>query len=1228
MSKQFFKPFKKSTRSDLNIDLSEFYLMGEDQVVSVLLGICQSSEEQKTEAGELASSLVTKIRSNSDRTPVIDAFLQEYGLSTEEGIILMRLAESLIRTPDKSNAFSLIRDKIEPGNWFSHRGDSPSKIVDLATLGLGITKGWIKTTGGKRARNLAARIGDRALYSAIFRVMQMMGDHYVLGKNIHAAIRKSLKNSGPQDAYSFDMLGEAAYTQTDADRYFEAYRSALLAIADNQGQQGFGSGQAGLSVKLSALHPRYEFVQKEKCVPELVSRLAELAVIAKNNDLNITIDAEEAERLEVSLLVLKNLCETPELQNWNGLGFVVQAYQRRAIPLIQHLIRLYEKRPNILNIRLVKGAYWDTEIKRAQEMGLESYPVFTRKENTDLSYLACAKILLDTPGAIFPRFATHNAHTAASIIQMAGTSRNYEFQRLHGMGKELHEELKSVSEVSSRVYAPVGEHEDLLPYLVRRLLENGANSSFVNQLTAEDISISEIIADPINKVTTNSRAAHPNIHDPRDHFNGERLAARGIDPTQASVGAHLSRLIGKFEPVQAHSLIAGEKPSQSIGRFQVRCPYDTREIAGNWKATNIASIDVAVSLARSSEWITQFSPDQRRNVINKIGYLIGKNYDRLLTLCVKEAGKTWPDAIAEVREAIDFCFYYANQVEDRDSLGVVACISPWNFPLAIFLGQIIGALAGGNSVICKPAAQTPLIAYEAIQLLYQAGVPDSAVHLVLGDGRELGNHLSAHPDINGICFTGSTATAKKIAGQLVKTERAHIPLIAETGGLNAMIVDSTALLEQVVADVIASAFQSAGQRCSACRVVCVQDDVADAFMTMLAGAMKELQLSNPEYLSTDVGPVIDISARTMLENYIAASKTKYRTIHEILHNENTKNGVFIGPIAFEIPGIKVLEKEIFGPVLHVMKFNEKNLETLIRDINSLGYGLTMGLHTRIDNRVDQISCLARVGNLYVNRNQIGAVVGVQPFGGEGLSGTGPKAGGPHYVRRLSKPKGTSSEEAIHSDGTLRHKTLDKLLDLGAMRAASNRWFCQLDKDKLQDLVEICVDHFGVIDTAYLSKMIFFKDRQIILPGPTGESNNLKLNPRGIILCDGGAPLESLCQHLLKSLATGNAVILLSPDPEHQRTLDKLIVRLTAVTGQRNLIYLVNGIPFNPENILHLGAVLTTRERINIWAKWALSMDGQLVPILTSDDEIERFFIERTLTVNTTAAGGNATLLAM
>lgn len=1209
-------------------NLSEAYLMPEEHVLKTLMQILQNTDTVRASSHKLASELVTNIRSGSGKTPLIDAFLQEYGLSTEEGIILMRLAESLIRTPDKISAYALIRDKIEPGDWASHKGDGASKLIDLATFGLGITKTWINTTGGKRAKNLAARIGDRALYSAIFRVMQLMGDHYVLGKNIQAAIKKSLQNAEVQDAYSFDMLGEAAYTQRDADRYFESYRTALLTIADNQGPQGFVSGQAGLSVKLSALHPRYEYIQREKCIPDLVSKLTELASLAKTHNLNITIDAEEAERLEVSLLVLEKLANVPELQGWNGLGFVVQAYQRRAIPLLQHLITLYKDRPNNLNIRLVKGAYWDSEIKRAQELGLESYPVFTRKENTDVSYLACAKILLNAPEAIFPRFATHNAHTAASIIKMAGDNTQYEFQRLHGMGKELHEELKAISSVATRIYAPVGEHEDLLPYLVRRLLENGANSSFVNQLTSEDISVSEIVVDPIETAGRNAQASHPNIHDPRDHFGGSRLAAKGLDFTQASVGEHFSKLIGEYRPFKAHSLIAGKKPRKSLGTHHIHCPHDNQQLAGSWEAINTDSVDVAISIAQTSKWVTDYTPEQRRDVINTIGNLLEQNYDKFLTLCIKEAGKTWPDAVAEVREAIDFCFYYANRAEERDPLGVVACISPWNFPLAIFLGQVVGALAAGNAVICKPAVQTPLIAFEAIKLLYKAGVPKTAVHLILGDGRQIGNHLSAHPKINGICFTGSTATAKKIAHQLVKTKRAHIPLIAETGGLNAMIVDSTALLEQVVSDVVASAFQSAGQRCSACRIVCVQEDVADDFLMMLAGAMKELNLANPEYLATDIGSVIDKAAQVMLKDYIRVSKSTYQTIYEVASNTNKQSGTFIRPIAFEIPDIKVLEEEIFGPVLHVVRFGNTELETLIKDINSLGYGLTMGLHTRIDDRVQQVSSLACVGNLYINRNQIGAVVGVQPFGGERLSGTGPKAGGPNYVKRLSKPKNTPQIEIIHSKEPLLHKSMDATLDLMAIEASSMAWSDVLDKDKIENLINISRKLYDGIDSAFLKKLEAFPSKHNILPGPTGESNTLKLHPRGIILCDGDVEKKTLCQQLVIALGTGNAVILLSPRPEYRDALDSFIADLGVETGQNNLIHILDSVPFTPKNILQLGAILTIPERITRWADWGLSMDGHLIPVLTAEDDLERFFIERTLTVNTTAAGGNATLLAM
>ena len=1208
--------------------LSKNYLIGEDSKIQELLSVLNWSKSNHDNSNALARDLVEGLRGQSQKSQLIDTFLQEYGLSTEEGIILMRLAESLIRTPDKTSAFSLIRDKIEPGNWSSHIGESPSAIVDIATLGLGLTKGWIRATGGKRAKNLAAKLGDHALYLAIFRVMQMMGDHYVLGKNIDDAIKTSLKQAGPQDGYSFDMLGEAAHTYEDAERYFAAYRSALIAISKKQGSRGFKSGQAGLSVKLSAIHPRYEFTQRDKCVPALLSKLEELACLAKEQNINITIDAEEAERLELSLIVLEKLSALETLKDWGGLGFVVQAYQRRALPVLRHLIESYKSKPHPLNIRLVKGAYWDTEIKRAQEMGLESYPVFTRKENTDLSYLACAKTLLGAKGTIFPRFATHNAHTAATIITLAGDNKAYEFQRLHGMGKDLHDALKSVSGVSSRVYAPVGRHEDLLPYLVRRLLENGANSSFVNQLSSDETSIEEIIADPIHTVTTNKAAAHPNIHAPRDHFSGTRLAAKGVDFAQAKEEARLQKLYDSYKDIQAKSLIGGKPAKISLGTTPVASPANTNLQVGAWEATDISAIDKAISIAKSSKWAADFTPNERSKIINNIGHLLERDYDKFLTICVQEAGKTWPDAIAEVREAIDFCHYYAEKIEDRDPLGVVACISPWNFPLAIFLGQVVGALAAGNTVICKPAAQTPLIAYEAIKLLFEAGVPKTAVHLVLGDGAKLGNHLSAHKDIDGICFTGSTATALKIAGQLVKTQRAHIPLIAETGGLNAMVVDSTALLEQVTADVIASAFQSAGQRCSACRIVCVQEDIADDFIEMLAGAMKELNLAAPHHLSADVGPVIDGEAHEMLKTYIDTSKAKYKTIYEVPQNDHTTNGHFIGPIAFEIPDVKCLEKETFGPVLHIVRFKENALNALINDINGLGYGLTMGLHTRIDDRITLFSNRARVGNLYVNRNQIGAVVGVQPFGGEGLSGTGPKAGGPRYLRRLSKPKGTA-KHINKPYNTISVKTSNDIgLSFDAMRRASNRWIKALSDNKLNQIIKAFEDKFDMVCSTSLSDIYKQQIFETPLPGPTGESNSLSLHPRGVILVDVNADTDLACTHVLKALATGNAALIYNTNSETASIWQNFAKAVCDITGETELVKTTHDIPFTPDNILDLGGVITTPERINAWADWALSMGKQLVPILTTEDETERFFIERTLTVNTTAAGGNATLLAL
>ncbi len=1211
---------------EIGLALGQNYLTPEGRKTSELARLLDWTTDQAQSTSKRAEYLVTKIRNNHSATKLIDAFLQEYGLSTDEGVVLMRLAESLIRTPDKATAFALIRDKIDTGDWASHAGDSTSPLVDLATFGLGLTKSWIRISGGKTASHLAAKLGDHTLYLAIFRVMQMMGDHYVLGKDIGSAITRALKEAGPQDCYSFDMLGEAAHTHQDAERYFEAYQLALESIAKKQGKSGFRAGQAGLSVKLSALHPRYEFAQQDRCVPALIEKLTQLGVFAKTHGLNITIDAEEAERLEISLMVLSGLTRVEALQGWNGFGFVVQAYQRRALPLIDYLIDLFRDQNSILNIRLVKGAYWDSEIKRAQEMGLESYPVFTRKENTDLSYLTCAKKLLAAPDAVYPCFATHNAHTAAAILTLAGENQNFEFQRLHGMGRDLHEELKSLSTQASRVYAPVGKHEDLLPYLVRRLLENGANSSFVNQLTSDEVSLEEIITDPIATVDANTEAAHPNIHAPQDHFAGDRLAAKGIDLTQSVTADHIQRIYSKYKPIKAHALIGGKKPKTSLGTHPVYSPARHTETVGQYLACDIKAVDDAIIAAQNSSW-TQYSPEQRKAAIIKLGDLLTEQYDHFLALCVKEAGKSWADAVAEVREAIDFCYYYAGQIEDRDALGVVACISPWNFPLAIFLGQVIGALAGGNRVICKPAEQTPLIAFEAIKLLFKAGIPKDAVHLVLGDGRVLGTHLSAHPDIDGICFTGSTATAKKILEQLVNTKRASIPLIAETGGINAMVVDSTALLEQVVTDVISSAFQSAGQRCSACRIVCVQDEIADDFIDMLSGAMDALNISHPENLSTDVGPVIDHAALNMLQAYITEAKSNFKTFHEAPLGADVKTGHFIAPIAFEIPNLSVMKREIFGPVLHVYRFKSEAFETVVNDINSLGYGLTMGLHTRIDSRVAQVSDMAKIGNLYVNRNQIGAVVGVQPFGGEGLSGTGPKAGGPNYVKRLSKPKGRLIKPAVPSAEDLSASKPDNAIDLVEFSKHAKAWAENIDMRSVEQLINMFARNFYEIETHLLSDIRNVPQEEIILPGPTGETNHLKRCARGMIYCDGTLADSALCKAVLYALSSGNIIFLSLPDTGRSERWLGFAKALNGEIGYR-LIWITMGNPFDVQNISELGAIITAPENINAWTKWVLLQGAQIVPVLTEYDERERYYIERTVTINTTAAGGNATLLAM
>ncbi|MCR9195875.1 MAG: bifunctional proline dehydrogenase/L-glutamate gamma-semialdehyde dehydrogenase PutA, partial [Hyphomonas sp.] len=1114
--------------------LTAAYLTGETELAKQLAQAASLTDADREIVHQHASAIAVKLRESVRRPSIIDAFLQEYSLSSEEGILLMRLAESLIRTPDTATATRLLRDKLLAGRWGDHLG-ARHVLVKLGTAGLAFAKTWIQATGGVDATHLLARLGDRVMLNAVRQAVGLLGRHFVLGTSMSEAAKRANGPGLQGSTLSYDMLGEAALTRADAARYFEDYKQALQYLADSTPQGTPLHDAPALSVKLSALHPRYEYAQRETCVPALTARLLDLCVLAKRANLGLTIDAEEADRLEVSLLVFENLLAAPETSGWDGLGLAVQAYQRRALPVIDWIYEAAKTHDQKITVRLVKGAYWDSEIKRSQELGLESYPVFTRKEHTDISYLACARKLLAYDDRIYPQFATHNAHSAAAIAHMAGDQRGMEFQRLYGMSDGLHQLLTDDLGFRIRTYAPVGRHKDLLPYLVRRLLENGANNSFVNQLLDNSVSDEDLIEDPITIASAHAYTPHPKIHAPRDHFDGRRLAASGLDLSQSDIAARFEAapLPANLETSGIINGAASNGPVRAI-----YAPSNPAHLVGIVREANEAEIETALTASLKSAWPDQ-SPAIRAAALRRAARLLERDKARLMALCVAEAGKTWMDADAEIREAVDFLEYYANQAERPDiaalqPLGPVACISPWNFPLAIFLGQVSAALAVGNCVLAKPAEQTPLIAFEAVRLLHEAGVPHDALHLLIGDGR-VGAAVIARREINGVCFTGSTQTAKRIASTLAETGRGAIPLIAETGGLNAMIVDSTALLEQAVKDVVESAFQSAGQRCSACRIVCVQEDIADAFNTMLAGAVADLTVGNPSNLRSDLGPVIDLDAKARIDGHVDAMRQRFPVVAEG-KSEQPLDGTFINPIAFELQEIADLKEEIFGPVLHIVRYKAKDFDRMIGDINALGFGLTMGLHTRMDSRIENVAARAQVGNLYVNRNQIGAVVGVQPFGGRGLSGTGPKAGGPNYLPRLCQRPATSE--------------------------------------------------FGPT----------VSDQQ--LPGPTGEDNRLTYHPRGRLLCLGGDAPDTLKLQIERVEGTGNIPVTLE-----NHVLDEFIIY-----GD------FDGVVVDDELAGLVSELLTKR-------------DGAILPILSAKDPDTRFWVEKVVTVNTTAAGGNASLLA-
>lgn len=1181
-------------QSVLRAAITSAYRRPETECVPVLIDLARTSQSQEVHA--LASRLVLALRGKG-KGGGVEGLIQEFSLSSQEGVALMCLAEALLRIPDRATRDALIRDKISHGDWRSHMGESPSLFVNAATWGLMLTGKLVSVNSeqslSKALTRLIGKGGEPLIRKGVNMAMRMMGEQFVTGQTISAAIANSRKLEDKGFRYSYDMLGEAATTADDAQRYYVSYEQAIHAIGKAAQGRGIYEGP-GISVKLSALHPRYSRAQRERVMAELLPRIRALARLARSYDIGLNIDAEEADRLEVSLDLLEALCFDPELAGWNGIGFVIQAYQKRAPFVIDYVIDLAQRSSHRLMVRLVKGAYWDTEIKRAQIDGLEGYPVYTRKIYTDVSYLACARKLLAAPQAVYPQFATHNAHTLSAIYHMAGQNYypgQYEFQCLHGMGEPLYDQVTGPVAQGKlnrpcRIYAPVGTHETLLAYLVRRLLENGANTSFVNQIGDNAITVDTLIADPVQSALRIHPlgAPHDKILLPRQMYlqEGGRLNSAGLDlSNEHRLGSLSAALLNSAGHAwRAAPLVGEDGPAWDDARAQPVCnPADHRDVVGHVMQANPDDVQRALAAAVHAAPIWQATPvAERAQCLLRAAQMLEDEMQPLLGLIIREAGKSFANAIAEVREAVDFLRYYAMQIEQSFSndthrpLGPVLCISPWNFPLAIFTGQVAAALAAGNPVLAKPAEQTSLTAAAAVSLFRRAGVPAGAIQLLPGQGETIGAALVASPIVRGVMFTGSTDVAHSISRTLAQRldDTGHpIPLIAETGGQNAMVVDSSALAEQVVFDVLTSAFDSAGQRCSALRVLCVQEDCADHVLTMLRGAMQELQVGRTDLLSVDVGPVIDPAAQATILAHVRAFQDAGHRVDQLALDARCQHGSFVPPAIIEITDVAALEREVFGPVLHVVRYQREHLNTLIDTINATGYGLTFGVHTRLDETVAHVTGRIHAGNIYVNRNIVGAVVGVQPFGGEGLSGTGPKAGGPLYLLRLL-----------------------------AQRPAGLPAWCDPDQ----------------------------AGTSLVLNGPTGESNTYHVKPRGTVLCVAASALGAHIQ-FDACRRTGNRMALLDTDvaraflaacaPEEGKAI-RLVPSADIAQGDYQAV-LFEG---DSDALRSLNQAVAQR-------------NGPIVSVqgLSSDElaagqayRLERLLREVAVSVNTAAAGGNASLM--
>ena len=1203
---QPFLEFAQSVQpqSVLRAAITAAWRRPEEECLPALLAAAALKPDAAERARALAARLVTTLRGKR-RGGGVEALIHEFSLSSQEGVALMCLAEALLRIPDRATRDALIRDKIAYGDWQAHLGHSPSLFVSAATWGLMITGRLVATNSeaglSHALTRLIGRGGEPLIRKGVDLAMRLMGEQFVCGQNIAEALANARTWEARGFRYSYDMLGEAAMTDADARRYLDAYGRAIHAIGSAAAGRGIYDGP-GISIKLSALHPRYARAQGERVTAELLPRLASLAHLARRYDIGLNIDAEEADRLEISLDLLEALCADPVLAGWDGIGFVVQGYQKRAPYVIDWLIDLARRSGHRLMVRLVKGAYWDAEIKRAQVDGLEGFPVFTRKVHTDVSYLACARRLLAAPEAVFAQFATHNARTLAGIMEMAGGSfrpGDYEFQCLHGMGEPLYDEVVGPQKLDRpcRIYAPVGTHETLLAYLVRRLLENGANTSFVNRIADPAVPVDELAADPVAVAgaIVPLGAPHAKIALPRALYGAARANSAGLDFSNEQRLASLSAALlnGAAQAWQAGS---------GAGR-PVLNPADRRDVVGSVAEADAQEVDAAVTLAAGDGAVWQATPPAARAAcLLRAADMMEAAAPSLVGLIVREAGRTMPNALGEVREAVDFLRNYAAEVRDgfaadtHRPLGPVVCISPWNFPLAIFTGQVAAALAAGNPVLAKPAEQTPLIAAEAVRLLHAAGVPEAVLRLVPGDGR-VGAALVADARVRGVLFTGSTEVARLIgqslAGRLDPLGR-PIPLVAETGGQNALIVDSSALTEQVVADAIVSAFDSAGQRCSALRLLCVQVESAEAVRTMLLGAMAELAVGNPDRLATDVGPLISAEARDATLAHIAAMRAKGRRVHQAALPEACRHGSFVAPTLIEIDSVGELVREVFGPVLHLLRYRREDRDAVVDAVNATGYALTFGVHSRIDETIAQLTARAAAGNIYVNRTLIGAVVGVQPFGGHGLSGTGPKAGGPLTLRRL-----LASAPALALTGQ-------------APEAA-------------RDWLAFAAGHVGA-DAAEACRRAIARSPlgvSIDLPGPVGERNTYALLPRGRVLCMAMSNATMVAQ-VGAALATGNVALVLPPADANNflARLPPALIPHVRPVGEP-LAEPCNAVLFDDghaDALLHWQGVFAARP-------------GKLVAFhvpdpASGDYDLEWLVRERAVSTNTAAAGGNASLMAI